>query len=341
MAVIGRGSLQGYKTVLGIAEEVSWGTYVTSTAYFEFSSESMNMVFEEIKPETLNTSRAQRRRLRGNEQVTGSIEAPLNLAEDAIIMLLANAMAGTITTSVISAGTTFGHSISAGDFQNANISSLSIQKNYTGTAAAFVYAGCRVNSLTVKVEQGDIAMISAELIGKSCTFTSDSLTSVTVDVNPAFFPACYFYVAGTTASIIASTNVWDVQNMEFTLNNNLQSDNNARALGSRQLGVLPCGRREVSVKTTMRFDTTTAISLARGDSFMSLCMIFDSGHTISGAGGSTYSMNLTFPRAYANTAEPAVGDAGILQQEIEWTCIQATTTSNEVGCTVNNATASY
>lgn len=337
MALIGSGSEQGYDSIVGVAKETTLGTHVTATSFICFLSESLQRQDEEIKVECMNGTRDYTRRLRGNTNITGSIEAPLNVGESAIVQLIANGLGGTITTASLAVGT-YGHTIDAGRITDGGIPSVSITKRI-GSTAKYSYDGCRVNQLTIAAEQGDFAKVTAEIIGKSSTACTDSITTVSVDLSPANFSGCRFYLAATTTLLWSGTAEWVVQSAEVSIGNNLVSDGSSRSLGSRELDILPGGRRDVTIKIAQRFDTTTAMTAARADTPYAIGVEFDAEQTISA--GYTYKARFTAPRAYVNMPDPSTSEMGVITQEIEFSCVRDTTTSYAIQGYIQNATASY
>lgn len=339
----GSGSQQGFYSYLGVAKEAAFGTRVTATAFFEFTSEGFQRSDKETVIESMVGHRDFVRRVLGNTEASGSLEAPLNTASDAIMLMIGNAIGGSITSATATVANAFSHTFIPGDMVDGEVPSLSFVKRLgSGNTLQFSYIGARTNSLSIKGEQGEPVMISGEFICKDGSATADSLTSAIPDVNPITFVGANYYVAATTTSLFTTTSLEPIQSFELTLGNNLVSDTPARSLGSRTLDVLPPGRRDVKLKVSQRFDTTTAVLASRANTPYAIGILLDSGQTItSGAGSPTYKVEITLPRAYVNTTEPAVGDMGILSQEIEYSCIRATSTSNVIDVVAYNGTASY
>ena len=84
----------GYDSYIGIAEESTYSSVQTATAFVEFTSEGFMKEIEEQRREEINTTRDFTRRMTGNVTVSGSLEAPLNIAADGFIYLMKQAMGG-------------------------------------------------------------------------------------------------------------------------------------------------------------------------------------------------------------------------------------------------------
>ena len=343
---IGDGARFGYEASLGIAEETTLGTKVDSFAYVEFNSESLKLNREEIKLESINTSRDYIKRMLGNDSVEGSLELFFNPAEDACIRLVKQALGGTVSSSTLTAGA-IAHTINVGNMENnestegsADVKSLSIQLSMGDTSTNSIgwdYLGCRVNSLSLKGEIGSPVVMTTEIIGKAASTTNSTPTVSFSDIKPVNFTGISLLTGDSITNVAAETFI----GFELTVNNNIVSDTNSRGLGSRTVEVLPPLRREVMLKLTQRFDTLTSFNRAISATMTAIQILLDSEQTIT-AGGSTYSTVINLPACYFNSNQPEVGDFGILTHEIEVSAIKENTTSSySIRMQANNATNNY
>ena len=256
----------GYKSFVGVAEEkITYGTKTTATAFVEFNSESFKRNIEEKKIEALNTSRDFTKRILLNETVEGSLEFNLNVGSDGVVQILKQAMGGTVASAAVTQGAStitgaYIHTLYAGDMEsNKATTTANDTKSLTftvrkGGTHLWDFIGNRVNTLTIKGEVGSPVVVTAELQGKTASISSDSLTPVFSDVLPVNFTGITVKTGDSITNVSAETFI----GFELTNNYNLVNDNNARALGSRTVSILPATRREVTLKLTQRFDTTTA-----------------------------------------------------------------------------------
>lgn len=342
---VGDSTYFGYGSVLGMAEETTFGTKVTMTSWIEFNSESMKRSIEEMKLESINTTRNFRRRMLMNESVEGSIESYLNLGSDAIMYLVKQAMGGTCSSASQVSGC-IAHTFYEGDMESnkstsgaADVKSLSIQVR-KGGSNLWDFKGCRVNNLTIKGEVGSPILITAEIIGKAGTISTDSMpTIVFSDVAPVNFTGVTIKTSDTSTSLTAET----FQSFELSINNNLVSDGAARQLGIRTVGILPPTRREVSLKLSQRFDTTSSFSYHLNETKRHITILLDNGQTVgSTALATTYSMLIDLPACYYNSNMPEIGDIGPIQLEHEISCIsEPTSTGYAIQITAYNAKAFY
>lgn len=335
----------GYSSYLGLAGETAYGTHITATTYFEFTSESLKRTIEPKMLESINTTRNYRTRILMNESVEGSIEAPLNLAADGIVWLIKQAMGGTCTSAQVAATTAYAHTIYEGDMESNKSSasandlkgiSITVRRGSDNTFK-WQYDGCRVNSLSIKGDVGSEVMLTAELVGKTGSLSTDTNTAAFTNVIPVNFTGITIQI-GDTSTTLSTTSY---TGFEFILGNNLNSDDKSRELGSRTVKVLPAGMRDIGLKLTQRFDTTSSYTDYVNNTPKVFKILLDVGTTIGAAGSSTYSMHILIPRAYYGPNQPEIGDAGVITHELELQALQDTTSSYGIQMQINNATTGY
>jgi hypothetical protein len=337
----------GYSAYMGVAPETSYGTFQTSTVFCEFLSEGFKKEIKEKYLETINTTRNVRTRMQMEEEVSGSVEAPLNNASDAINWMIINAMGGTVGSAIIGATIGYTHTINEGDLTNnaasataKNLAGLSfVVRKGADNGLKWQYQGMKVNTLSIKGEIGSEVMMSAELIGKTASICAAAYTVTTVSL-PEIVPCNFTGITIQTGDTSTTLSTTSYTGFEFTINNNLISDGNARVLGSRSLALCPAGMREVTLKLNNRFDTTSTFSLGDANAPKYFTINLDSGQTIAAA-ATTYSMLITLPRCYYAPNNPAVGGPDIIMEEATLRAVMDTTTSYAVQMKIFNATTSY
>jgi len=341
MAVGNATPKMGYSSALGIAEETTLNTFVTSTAFIEFMTEAFKRTREEVKLESINTTRDFKKRIIGNETVEGSIEADLNLGSDGLIYLIKQAMGGTVASASLSADS-FEHTLYPGDMENnqssagaADVKSLSIAAR-KGDTDVWNISGARVNSLVIKAEANTPVMVTAEILGMGASITSTIPTVVLSDIVPAIFAG----VEIRTGDSIGNVSTEYINSFELTLNNNLDGDQ--RALGTRNIVQLPATRREMMMTLSQRFDTLTAYNRFIDNTQTAIKILMQTETTIgSTAANTTYSMVIDLPNCYFNSNQPEVGEAGVLVHEIEVTAMYDASTGAVGLFKIQNATANY
>jgi hypothetical protein len=329
----------GYDSYVAVAEETIFGTYVTATAFVEFNSEGFKREEEEIKLPAINNTRDYTKRMKGKTSISGSLEVPMNVASDAIVYMVKQAMGGTCASSQVVASC-YNHTFYTGDMESnkatstaSDHKSLSVQVR-KGNTAQWTFKGMRVNTMTLKGEVGSPITASFEMIGKDATSTTDSLTSSFTTQLPLNFTGVTVQTGATTTSMTTEY----VSAFEFTLNNNLAEQ---RALGSALIHSAPPIKCDVSIKLTQQFDTITNYNRFIQNTETMIKIILDTAVTIAAAGSTTYSMHIDCPACYFNNVMPAVGGSDALTQEMNLTAIRNTSTGYAVQIKVNNATASY
>ena len=339
MAVGNNTPYLGYESYLGVAEETTFGTLVTATAFIEFTSEGFMKEREELLREEINTTRDYTRRMTGNETVSGSLEAPLNIASDAMVYLIKQAMGGTVASVSIVAGA-IGHDLYAGNMEDnkstsgaANVKSLTMQLR-RGSTKQWSYMGMRVNTMTIKGEVGSPVVASFELMGRYGSTTTDSLTASFTNVDPLHFTGVTFQ----TGDSITNVSTEYINAFELTVSNNLAEQRN---LGSANVHSLPPGRRDIKLKLTQQFDTTTSYDRYIQNTQTAIKLLLDTGSTISGAGSSTYSMYINLPACYFNSNTPQADSIDALSQEVDVSAIKDTSTSYVIQMHINNGTTTY
>jgi len=329
----------GYQSAVGIAEETTLGTFVTATAFIEFNSESLKQEREELKVPAVNTTRDYKKRMIMNETVSGSLEAPVNVAEDAFALIVKQAMGGTVSANTLAAGAVE-HTFNTGDMEsNAGTNTSSDVKGLSisvrrGDTNVWNHAGCRVNNLTLSGEIGSPVGFTCEIIGSGCSISSSIPTVSFSDVLPINFVD----IAFETGDSITNVSAEYVTNFELSLNNNIDGDQ--RSLGSRNISVLPPVMRDVALTVGMRFDTTTAYDRFIDNTMTAIRITADTGVTIT-AGGTTYAMIIRIPAAYLNSNQPEVGGAETLTQELSYTGMYNTEAAYSIQMMIRNATANY
>ena len=339
MAVGNNVPFMGYESVLAIAPETTFGTFVTGTAWIEFNNESLKHTVEQIRIESINGRREFTKVIPGNVTVDGAIEAPLNLASDGLIHIIRQALGG--TTSVVAAsGTSYTHTFKTGNMEDntmtaAHIKGLSIAvRPGASSNKTWNFFGCRVNNLTIKAEAGSPVILTAEFIGQGCSTSATIPAAVYSDVLPCNFVGATIQTGATSASLSQEY----FKSFELTINNNLDAAH--RVLGSDKIVKSYPVKQDVSLKLAQVFDTTTAY-----DRFTALTSTYfeitlDSQQAL-GASAGTYKMIIYVPNCKLSPLTPSVGGPGPISQELEYKGYYASTQAYAVQMTVRNKTASY
>jgi hypothetical protein len=328
----------GYESALGIGEETTFGTFVSSTAFIEFNTESLKQEREELKRESINGTRDFRKRLIGNETVSGSLEADLNIASDGLVYIIKQALGGTVSSATQTGS--FLHTLYAGNMESNAATTTSYKKGLSiavrrGSTNVFNYSGMRVNTLTIKGEVGSPVIMTAEFIGKTMTVGTALPTVSLSDVLPVNFVG----VTIQTGASVGAVSTEYFNSFEFSLANNIEG---LRVLGDRTIVQAPPARRDAKLKLSQRFDTTTAYNRFLQNTATAITIFCDSLQTCGAAAGSTtYSMKITLPVCYFNSNQPNVGAANALVHELDVSAMYDASMGSSVQFQITNATASY
>lgn len=348
MAIGNNVPAMGYESVVGIAKEIAFGTFVTSTTFLEFNTESLKHNIEMIKVETINGTRDLKRIMQGNTVVDGSLEFPFNPASDAVINIFKQAFGGTLSSAAASGTTSYTHTLNTGNMEDNKVSgdemvSLSIAVRPGATTGAITapktwcFFGCRVNSLSIKAEAGSPVMITAEIIGKGCSLSSTMPAASFADINPVNFTGITYQTGATLTALSAEY----IKSFELTLNNNINTDH--RVLGSREVVQLPPVARDITLKITQVFDTTTAYDTFLANTATAIQIVMNAEQMEGASASSKYTCTVSLPKCYLAGFTPAVKDKGPIIQDLEYTCIYsgATAAAFSAQMTIKNRTASY
>lgn len=339
---VGSGTALGWGALLGYGLETTWGTAVTATSFMEFRSESLKKTIDEEKLESIGGGRSVIRRVQKNVNVEGSLAFDLHPVDG--IHFLKQALMGTVTsaTSGAAGSLAFVHTFTTGDLSTVTQKGVTFEvKPWSETTTAWIYNGCRVQSYKISANINEPVKCEIEWVGRDATTGTFATTTATFSpVRPFLFQDGTFGYGDSGGNVTTE----QIVSFELTIENNLQSDEKSRSLGTTLLTALPPGRRNVMLSISQRFDTTTAWSRFLSNSQGAIRLSFNTGATIgSTAGNTTYAMHLDLPKVYYNSAVPEIGDSGILTHEVEVSAIGDTVTSSnrDIVVTLYNSGSSY
>lgn len=347
---VGQGVLVGDLSYISLGRESTYGTYTTCTAGLNFMSGSMKMLKEVKIIEEIQTTRTNSHAIQLGRTVEGEIEAVYSPRNLACNYLLQNAFGGgPITTATATGDTvgaaTFTHTVAISNFSQTYSSlCLNMRKGEATNGKVFEYNGIRVNEFTLKAEIDNALMMTAAVIAKDATSTSNDVSAVlsTESQIPLSFVDGRFSVETTEAGL-TSTSYWNVQGFEFKISNNLMSDAGSRRIGSDTLQVLPAGLANFELKATIRFDTTTAYDAMLAGTRFAAEFMFE-GLTMSGS-KLRESIKVVMPYVLISDAgDPEIGGPNEpLVSEINFAVLRdgTTTTGYAVKAHITNDTSTY
>jgi len=183
-------SLPGLGAFMGIAEEATWGTTVARTRYFPLrdTGDSLDMPIEFFKSGDINDAAEDYQKVfAGQRSVSGSVE--LELTFDGMLMLLEHAFGHTPTPSGAGPYVWAFEPPSTPDVVGKG---LSIEILRSGSSvSSFLYAGCKITSLSIAASQNGIILATMEFLGKEVTKVAKSTPTaadIRGELTKAVFP---------------------------------------------------------------------------------------------------------------------------------------------------------
>lgn len=261
---VGDTALYSGESYLGFGRESTYGTYVTAGAGLDFISASLKTMKDAKILEQVERKRTMSKQMSLGKTVEGELEAYVATEPTAMGFILQNAFGGTVTsataTGETAGGLAFTHTFAEGSMdQGYKALSVNARKGPSSGGKVWRYSGGRINTLGLTAEIDEPLKMNLAMIFKDSTQLSDDIESLMTATawEPLSFVNGRFSVETSFASL-TTTSFWHVQSVNFSLNNNLKNDTNARRIGSDVLSVLPIGVQSYELSCQIRFDTTTA-----------------------------------------------------------------------------------
>lgn len=353
---VGQGAIIGALSYIAVGRELTYGTYVTGVAGLSFNSASMKTMKETKILEEVQASRTNSNYLQTSRTIEGDIEFQFNAKNLACNYLLHNAFCYDTIASVTATGETLGgagitHTIDIGNYGGSYGSlSINMRKGNSGTGQIFEYNGLRVNELSFKATIDEPLIASVSLIGKDVSTTANDVASKIADTTTSLQSPLSFVngrvsieSGATGTGNLTTTSFWHVIAMDFKIANNLNSDANARRIGTDTLQVLPPGLAQFDFKVTIRFDTTTAFAGMLAGTRMSGEFEF-LGDTLASNSAVREGLKITMPYLIVSDAgDPDVGGPNDpLTSEVTFAVLRDPTASGyAVRAKVTNLTQNY
>lgn len=288
---VGQGALYSGESYLAIGRETAYGTYDTATAAIDFLSESLKTMKDSKILEEVQRKRTMTKSFPLGKNVEGDINFYAYPEITSTAFILQNAFGGTVTsatTTIQGAETTggggFDHIFETGSLDQSYTSlCINLRKGPATGGYVFQYSGIRVNSLAIAAEIDEPLRLTASLVCKDSTQTSNDVeTALTITANECLSFADGRFSVETSFASLTSSSYWHVQNVNFNLNNNLKNDTSSRRIGSDTLDVLPIGVQNYELSVQIRYDTLTAYNAMLNATELSAEFDFV-GTTISGS----------------------------------------------------------
>lgn len=316
----------GYKATLGIGEETTYGTTVARAKFLELvnGGDGLARVQPLVRTQSMRSVgvRGDIDVIQGLESVEGNLifEMPYDGSEK----MLKHAF-GTVASSQpdgVGDPTVYQHIFTPADTLLTGLS-LEIDRDLS----AFLYAGCKVNTLELAVDADGLLRLTAGILGQDVT-----LVAATAPTLPA---------VGKFNGPQATTLTWNAvaiaaRNVRLTLDNNLDA---ARyKIGSRlRLEPVRQGKLRVTGSLTVEFDSTSVYSDFVNATSRALQIIFV-GPAI-GVAARTYKLTIDVLIAKLTAYPVTVSNEGRITVDVAFEGFRDAT-NKELKLTLQNLTAS-
>jgi hypothetical protein len=193
---------------IGFVDEVTFGTPVTVTRFYEFNSESIKMDQARIESSALRSgarvTRSDRWAL-GKKTVGGDVT--FELANKSFGLLFKHMFGGVATAQPDSGGapTVYKHTFTPGAYPTSMTAQVG-RTDVGGTTRAFTYHGCRVESWELGCSVDEIASLKISLNGED----EDTSTALATVSYPASLSLLTFVngtltIGGSSASVMSAS----------------------------------------------------------------------------------------------------------------------------------------
>lgn len=285
----------GASGFVGIAPEVTSGTYVAPTYFLNLRSESLKYVQEPLWRRLLRGTADVSGVLAGNTRVEGTVE--IEIIEDALVNLL-KAARGTITKTGSVSPWTYAYSPNQVAVPSKTLS-ITVVRN----GVAFGYTGCVVSAISMTTDNG-------LLVG---TFTIIGNDEANQTVPTATFSNILPYSTNKySIEIPTATQVFDTENFTFTLNDNAAAQYRLKNTG---LGAQFVKFGERSVELAMNKDF---LNRTEFDAFKVLTA---KSVRIKASKSASQSVQITMPVAILDTYDISglSGQADLIMASVKYT----------------------
>lgn len=274
---------------IGIGTEITYGTAVTPTRFYEFTGETFDYELTKTQGAGMRTgSRLARAGRRVITKFGGGGKLDLEVTSKGMGLLWQAALGTGTSTLVGGTGTTYQQNFTFGDLP----SSLTIQKGViaaddAGTVQAYTFKGCLVDSWDLSADMGDI-------VKASFTFDARDMATATAYTSPTYptAPSLFHFAQGaiaiggtvtaptTTALATGGTAVANIRS--FSLNGSNGLDKGRYCFGAAGLKSRPLrGERKLSGKLVAELTDATLRDAVIADTSLAVVLTFTSAEALS------------------------------------------------------------
>lgn len=300
----------GLSAQLGIAEEVTYGTPVTVTRFYEFVSEKMQLDIKRMESNALRSgTRVQRsdRWVSGEKSIGGEIA--MEFGNKSFGLWLKHCMGG-VSSVQPNPGpdpTVWMHTFTPGDFPVGLTTQIG-RTDIGGTIRSFTYHGCTIDEWTLESSVGEICKFTVKIIGED----EDTSTGLAT----ASYPATLTLLTFVNGTLNLGGSSFDIKTAKITGANSLADDR--YFLGSvLRKKPLEAKMREYKGSLEAEFNDLTAYNRFVNGTEAALILVF-TGAIISGA--LPFLLRVTANVRFDGET-PNVTGTEIIQQPLAFKCL--------------------
>jgi len=302
---------------LGLAEEVTYGTYVAPTRFTEFNTESLHLERERIESAGIRAGRRILHRwAQGIQRVNGDIE--LELAPQGMALIWKHILGANVDS-----GTgPYTHTITPGDLTGKSLSIQIGRPTISGTVQAFSYLGCKIAQAELDLKTNDWAMLKLSIYG------AHEDTSQTLGT--ASYPATLTPFVFTQGSLTVAGSAFDVISANVSIDNGFAVDRHfiRATTPERPKEPLEAKRRTITGTLTADFVDLTAYNRFVNGTEAALVVTLNAG----AAAQTTITMNVRY-----DGTTPSIGGDELVGQELPFKAVSATSDAAAITVAVLNS----
>jgi Phage tail tube protein len=299
----------GLAASIGVAPEVTFGTYVAPTRFHEFTSETLGKSKNTVQGGGLAGGRYGRlgsRRVLTNQAASGSVQ--LEVANRQMGLLFAHLMGS--STAPVQQGATAAYLQTHAIGDNVG-KSLSIQKGVPdlgGTVRPYTFKGCKVTAAEFACEVDGFLSVGLEIDGREA---SEAEVLAAPSYPTGLAPFHFGQMSVKLGTVGAEASVTGIRGVSLRIERPMATDR--YYAGGAGLKAEPLSNDFPVVTGTFTTDYTDKTTFAdrfANDGSTSLVWEF-LGPTIAGANVETF--RLRVPMIFINDGTPQVGGPGLVQ----------------------------
>lgn len=303
----------GLGAALGLAEEVTFGTFAPPARWLEFNSESLDDTREPIESAGIRrgsrTQRVGRRRLKPKG---GAGDVELEIPAKRFGVVLKHMLGQLVTTTPGGGALTRDHTATIGDIDGKSLSLQKLVPLTSGTVTPYSFRGAKIPSWEMSVEVD--GFLTASL-------ATDAREVVTSDAagTPAYAALDEVFDWSQLQATIDGTAVC-IRGFSFAADNALATDRYfmCSATGSLKKAQLEAGNRAYTGSIMLDYEDAAYYTKYAANTLFPL-VIDITGSLIEA--GFNFGLQITLPKIHLDGATPQVGGMEVVPHELPFTVL--------------------